>query len=97
MVREIPADAVMITLPVNRQYATTFRSSAGLCFVTKEGEGYFFTDFRYIEAATKAAGQAGYQVQMMQGSYAEEVKKLVQKHGVQTAGIRRPEHVCFGI
>ena len=84
MVREIPADAVMITSPVNRQYATTFRSSAGLCFVTKEGEGYFFTDFRYIEAATKAAGQAGYQVQMMQGSYAEEVKKLVQKHGVQT-------------
>jgi len=50
------ADAIMLTSPANRQYATGFRSSAGVVFITAEEAG-FYTDFRYIEAATIAAGE----------------------------------------
>ena len=67
MVKKMPVEAVLITSPVNRQYATTFPSSAGACLVTEQGDGYFFTDFRYIEAAEKAAAPQGYQVQMVTG------------------------------
>ena len=46
MLKEMGADAVMLTSPVNRQYAADFRSSAGVCLITQQGEGYFLTDFR---------------------------------------------------
>lgn len=56
MVKKMPVEAVLITSPVNRQYATTFPSSAGACLVTEQGDGYFFTDFRYIGSGGESGG-----------------------------------------
>lgn len=87
MVKKMPVEAVLITSPVNRQYATTFPSSAGACLVTEQGDGYFFTDFRYIEAAEKAAAPQGYQVQMVTGGdYMTPLAALLKKHQVKTLG-----------
>ena len=85
MLNEMGADAVMLTSPVNRQYAADFRSSAGICLATKQGEGYFLTDFRYIEAAGKAVEKQGYQAQMIKDNkYADAVNQLIEKHGIKT-------------
>jgi len=52
--RTIPAklgvDALLVTSFINRQYAIGFRSSAGVLLLTAD-KAWFFTDFRYIEAA----------------------------------------------
>ena len=45
-------DAMMVTSAPNRLYATGFPSSAGMAIITRSGS-YFFTDSRYIEAASK--------------------------------------------
>ena len=85
MLKEMGADAVMLTSPVNRQYAADFRSSAGVCLITQQGEGYFLTDFRYIEAAGKAVEQQGYQARMIKDNkYADAVNELMEQHGVKT-------------
>lgn len=44
------ADALLVTTDVNRKYLTGFASSAGAVLITPE-KAWFFTDFRYIEAA----------------------------------------------
>ena len=44
-------DAVIITSPENRRYFLGFESSDGYLVITKK-EAVFFTDSRYIEAAT---------------------------------------------
>ena len=44
-------DAVIITSPENRRYFTGFNSSDGYLVISKK-EAVFFTDSRYIEAAT---------------------------------------------
>ncbi len=48
---EVGTDAMLITSGVNRRAATGFPSSAGAAVVTADG-AWFFTDSRYIEAAT---------------------------------------------
>ena len=58
-------DAVMLTAAPNRLYASGFRSSAGLVLVTRE-KAWFFTDSRYIEAASR--GIQGADVEMVTGS-----------------------------
>ena len=45
------SDAVIITSPENRRYFTGFNSSDGYLVISKK-EAVFFTDSRYIEAAT---------------------------------------------
>lgn len=46
-------DAILLTSEINRRYATGFHSSAGVCYISRNN-AYFFTDFRYIEAARAA-------------------------------------------
>lgn len=46
-------DALIITSPFNRRYATGFPSSAGVVLVTA-AKAWFFTDSRYYEAASRA-------------------------------------------
>lgn len=50
MLTERGIDALLLTEPRNRFYATGFMSSDGAVLVTREGS-FFFTDSRYIEAA----------------------------------------------
>lgn len=54
-------DALVLTSPVARRYATGFGSSAGMVLITS-GECFFITDFRYIEDAK--ARVEGYTVLM---------------------------------
>ncbi len=46
-------EAIVVSSKVNRRYLTSFASSAGYLYITKE-EAYLLVDFRYIEAAQKA-------------------------------------------
>ena len=46
-------DAVMLVSPVNRRYATGFKSSAGYVIATPD-KTVFFTDFRYFGSAVSA-------------------------------------------
>jgi len=62
MLPSLSADALFITSPENRFYATEFRSSAGIVVITAE-KSYFFTDFRYIEAAR--ANISGFEIEMV--------------------------------
>lgn len=54
-------DALMLTSPVARFFATDLQTSDGLVMITKK-DAFFFTDFRYIEVAGKKA--AGFTVEM---------------------------------
>lgn len=53
VIKELDADAVLITHSDNRLYASGFISSAGNVFVTKDADAYYLTDSRYLEAAGK--------------------------------------------
>ena len=46
-------DALLITTPHNRRYATGFPSTDGLVLITKN-TAYLYVDSRYVEAAGKA-------------------------------------------
>ena len=78
-------DAVMLTAAPNRLYASGFRSSAGLVLVTRE-KAWFFTDSRYIEAATR--GIRGADVELVSGSrdYLTCVREIVEANGISNMG-----------
>ena len=78
-------DAVMLTAAPNRLYASGFRSSAGLVLVTRE-KAWFFTDSRYIEAATR--GIRGADVEMVTGGrdYLTCVREIVEANGISNMG-----------
>lgn len=80
---EVGTDAMLITSGVNRQFSTGFPSSAGVAIVTKEG-AWFFTDSRYIEAAT--AKIEGYDVQPIGRGrrYPEIVSEILHEAGAKT-------------
>lgn len=81
--RQAGVDAVLLTSPQNRRYATGFPSSAGVCLIDQQA-GYLFTDFRYIEAAQRRAGAAGFQVRQVAGSYAKMVNEVTADDAIQT-------------
>ena len=90
--RQSDLDAVLITSPQNRRYATGFPSSAGVCLIDKTG-GWLFTDFRYIEAAKKRIG-AGFTVEQVRGSYANMVNAVCAKHEIKTIGFEESYMTC---
>ena len=53
MLRDRKEEALLLTSPVGRLFATGFASSAGAAVVTRS-DAWFFTDFRYFEAASAA-------------------------------------------
>ena len=85
-------DAILITSPQNRRYATGFPSSAGVCFIDAK-QGYLFTDFRYIEAAKKRIGE-GFSVEMVRGSYANMINAVCEQDGVHTIGFEENFMTC---
>lgn len=90
--RQAEFDAVLITSPQNRRYATGFPSSAGVCMIDAKG-GYLFTDFRYIEAAKKRIG-GGFQVDMVRGSYANMVNAVCNQDGIETIAYEESFMTC---
>ena len=84
MARERNCDGVLITEGENLCYATGFVGLEGMVLVTAAGQGYCFTDSRYIEAAEKAIRPWGYQVIQPEESYPECVRQLCGEHGLRT-------------
>lgn len=90
--READYDAVLITSPQNRRYATGFPSTAGVCLIDAN-QGYLFTDFRYIEAAKKRV-EEGFAVEMVKGKYVDMVNDVCAKDGVRTIGFEEGFMTC---
>lgn len=84
-------DAFLVTSEPGRLYATGFPSSAGMAVITPE-ENYFFTDSRYIEAATQKIDhctilETNRQIPMMQ-----RVQDVIQRHNILRMGFE--EEYC---
>lgn len=90
--RESDFDAVLITSPQNRRYATGFPSSAGVCLIDAKG-GWLFTDFRYIEAAKKRIGD-GFAVEQVHGSYANMVNEICVRDGLKVIAFEEDFMTC---
>lgn len=85
MLKENGLDAVMMTSEVNRYFATGFHSTAGVAIVTQQ-KGYFFTDFRYIEAAKAQA--EGFTVEMTSSEkpYKQLINEVISGHQIKQLG-----------
>jgi len=80
-----PPDAILLTGPINRRWATGFSSSAGALVVTKT-ESVFITDSRYIEAAEAKVRDAQV-VQIKSGqSYADIISEVLERNNVKCLG-----------
>lgn len=76
-------DAVLITDEKTGLYVTKFPASDFTLFVTRS-KAYFFTDFRYIEAAEKAV--EGCEVIMPTGRVSEYISKIISEQNIKTVG-----------
>lgn len=81
---ELNLDAIMLTSPENRLYATGFESSAGIAIVTATAN-YFFTDFRYIEAA---GAIENFNITMVERdrNYYALINSVLEEHNIKTLG-----------
>ncbi|MDR2421687.1 MAG: Xaa-Pro peptidase family protein [Oscillospiraceae bacterium] len=84
-VREADIDALMITSPVNRLYATGFSSSAGVMLISPE-KAWFFTDSRYIEAASLSVTGAEIAESGGENTYTKLVSEVCAEHGIRILG-----------
>ena len=91
-IKQAGIDAVLLTSPQNRRYATGFPSSAGVCLIDTK-QGYLFTDFRYIEAAKKRAGEQ-YTVDIVRGSYANMVNHVIEQDEIRTIAYEEDFMTC---
>ena len=82
--QEFECDALMLTSPVNRLYATGFSSSAGVLLVT-EGDVWFFTDTRYIEAARNTV-KGTHVLLVTNNDYPEQIKPLLDDNNITSVG-----------
>ena len=80
-------DALLITSPVNRLYATGFASSAGILLLTAGGT-WFFTDTRYIEAA-RGAIKGAEVLLVANNDYMEQIKPLLEENAVKSVGFEQ--------
>ena len=88
-------DAMMVTGPASRLYATGFFSSAGVLIITTE-DAWFFTDTRYFEAA--CAGISGARVQLItkHSTYTDQIKKVLGENGINTVGFEENDVTFAG-
>ncbi|MCL2408238.1 MAG: aminopeptidase P family protein [Oscillospiraceae bacterium] len=78
--------AMLISSTVNRLFATGFPSSAGMLLVT-ESKAWFFTDFRYIEAAKTAVSEHAEVILITkQEPYTAKLNEAFAENGVSEAG-----------
>lgn len=78
-------DALLLTSPENRFYATGFHSSAGIVLVTKN-RALFSTDFRYFEDA--GAKISGFELVMTEKGlpYTKIISDFCREEGVKSLG-----------
>ena len=78
-------DAMMITSEPNRLYATGFHSTAGMAIVTTAGN-YFFTDSRYIEAASKRIDNCQIMENTREVPMSKLASEVITRHGIKKLG-----------
>ncbi|MBR2521029.1 MAG: aminopeptidase P family protein [Oscillospiraceae bacterium] len=78
-------DAVYVTSPINRAYASGFFSTDGLAVITPDNQ-YFFTDSRYIEAAEAAMPDFTVEMVTQENSYTDCMNRLINKHSLSVVG-----------
>lgn len=83
LIQKSNADAVILFNESNMHYACSFSPSEGAVIVTADGEGYHIVDSRYTEAAINHAKKTGLKVIETAGAFANDVEKIVKKHGVK--------------
>ena len=83
---EYGLDAMLVTSPSNRKYATDFPSSAGMALVTRQ-EAFFYIDSRYIEAAKKTIKNATVDMVDIQRAYDVKLNAEIDRLGLKTIGI----------
>ncbi|MDR0380510.1 MAG: Xaa-Pro peptidase family protein [Oscillospiraceae bacterium] len=88
LLEEESLDALLLTSPVARYYATDIFTTAGMVLITRQG-GTFYTDFRYIEAAR--AHPSGYAAEMINHArpYREAVGEALARTRVKTLGFEQ--------
>ena len=79
-------DAILLTDPVNRLFATGFRSGNGVLLIT-ERKAWFYTDSRYFEAAGAAITGADVLPVSIETTYADCVKSVLAEHGITSIGL----------
>ncbi len=79
-------DAIILSDPKNRHYATGFRSSAGAVYIS-QNEAVFYTDFRYIEAAHASVKEVEVREIETGRSYAEVIVPLVEADKAHTVAL----------
>lgn len=78
-----PSHAALITSPVSRQYATGFKSSAGIVFITQK-KSYLIIDGRYYE---KAAEQADGVEVILLSDMRKQMYSIIEEHGIRVISI----------
>jgi len=80
-----PFDAVLLTTPQNRFYATGFSSSAGVALITLN-DAYFATDFRYFEDAGHKIKDYTLEMTKSGRSYNDIINSVIEKESVLRIG-----------
>src|SRR5699024_6768223 len=84
-------DALLITSPINRRYATGVTGTAGAAVIS-ETDARFITDFRYTEQAKTQA--TGFKVIEHQGPMIDEIKNQLKEMKVKRLGFEK-EYVTY--
>lgn len=85
-VRELGAQAFVVTSPVNRRYLTGFTGSAGTVWIS-ESKRALLTDFRYIEQAKgQCPGWEIIEIDEME----QAIARLISAEGVKAVAIEAP-------
>lgn len=79
-------DALVLTSENNRRYATGFHSTAGACYISRQ-RAFFFTDFRYIEAARSQI--KGFEIREIGSgiSYSEAINACIAADRAETVAL----------
>ena len=80
-------DAMLLTNEANRFYASGFHSTGtdGVALVTRE-KTYYWTDSRYIEAASRQVTGAEVALVTPAHGYTAQLNEAVARHGIKTLG-----------
>ncbi|MCL2126288.1 MAG: aminopeptidase P family protein [Oscillospiraceae bacterium] len=78
-------DALLILSPENRLFATGFETSDGALLVTSS-EAWFYTDMRYIEAATAAISDAYVKLVTNDSTYTKQIASIIAEKHINSIG-----------
>ena len=87
--------AIMLTDQANRLYATGFDSSDGVLIVSA-CEAWFYTDSRYIEAATSTISDAHVRIVTKDEPYSSQIKAVLGENQISSVGFEESKVTYAG-